>query len=373
MTGSLTSVHVAGGLLPTDVLSAVLAGSLDGLKPGDYHLGGENPREASARVWTHLLGVYRRFRDDLGRLPDGDPAVGVTRERWLTVLLNDLGYGRVPATGPGGITVEDRQYPVSHLWGATPIHLLGWGVPLDKRSPGVSGAAHRAPHAMVQELLNRSDNHLWALVSNGRALRLLRDSTSLTGQAYVEFDLEAMFDGELFAEFAMLFLLTHQSRVEVPADGQPSDCWLEQWRTTAVSQGVRALNLLRDGVQQALETLGTGFLQHPSNSRLRDDLDTGAIRVEDLHASLLRTVYRLLFWSVAEDRDALHDPAATAGMRERYRDHFSSTRLRRLALRRQGSAHHDLWDAVSLVMTALGRADGEARRSPGATQWIVIR
>jgi hypothetical protein len=361
MTGSLTSVHVAGGLLPTDILSAVLAGSLDGLKPGDYHLGGENPREASARVWTHLLGVYRRFRDDLAKLPDGDPAVGLTRERWLTVLLNDLGYGRVPATGPGGITVEDRQYPVSHLWGATPIHLLGWGVPLDKRTPGVPGAAHRAPHAMVQELLNRSDTYLWALVSNGRALRLLRDSTTLTGQAYVEFDLEAMFDGELFAEFATLFLLTHQSRVEVPADGQPSDCWLEQWRTTAVSQGVRALNLLRDGVQEALETLGTGFLQHPANAQLRDDLDTGKVRVEDLHASLLRTVYRLLFWSVAEDRDALHDPAATTDMRERYQAHFSSTRLRRLALRRQGSAHHDLWDAVSLVMTAFGRADGEAR------------
>jgi len=361
MTGSLTSVHVAGGLLPTDVLSAALAGSLGGLKPNDYHLGGENPREASARVWTHLLGVYRRFRDDLAKLPDNDPAVGVTRERWLTVLLSDLGYGRVSATGPGGLTVEDRQYPVSHLWGATPIHLLGWGVPLDKRSPGVPGAAHRAPHAMVQELLNRSDQHLWALLSNGRALRLLRDSTTLTGQAYVEFDLEAMFDGELFAEFAMLYLLTHQSRVEVPEDGQPSDCWLEQWRTTAVSQGVRALNLLRDGVQQALETLGTGFLQHPANSRLRDDLDGGAIRVEDLHASLLRTVYRLLFWSVAEDRDALHNRTATADMRERYRDHFSSTRLRRLALRRQGSAHHDLWDAVSLVMTALGREDGEPR------------
>ena len=48
-------------------------------------------------------------------------------------------------------------------------------------------------------------------------------------------------------------------------------------------------------------------------------------------------------------------------MRERYRDHFSAARLRRLAVRRHGSAHHDLWDAVSLVMTALGRTDGEPR------------
>ena len=74
-------------------------------------------------------------------------------------------------------------------------------------------------------------------MANGRVLRLLRDSTTLTGQAYVEFDLEAMFDGELFAEFALLYLLCHQSRVEVPDGGQPADCWLERWRTTAVSQG----------------------------------------------------------------------------------------------------------------------------------------
>ncbi|SDC78147.1 Methyltransferase domain-containing protein [Geodermatophilus telluris] len=361
MTGSFVSVRVGGGLLPSDVLSAVLGGSLDGLRSTDYHLAGENPREASARVWTHLLGVYRRFRDDLARLPEGDPAVGLTRERWLTAVLSELGYGRVPVTGAGGLTAGDKQYPVSHLWGSTPIHLLGWGVPLDKRTPGVPGAAQRAPHAMVQELLNRTDDYLWAIVSNGRALRLLRDSTTLTGQAYVEFDLEAMFDGELFAEFALLYLLAHQSRVEVPADGVLSDCWLERWRTTAISQGVRALNLLRDGVQDALETLGTGFLQHPANARLREDLAGGAIRLEDLHAALLRTVYRLLFWAVAEDRDALHAPDTPRDVRDRYAQHFSSGRLRRLAVRRQGSAHDDLWQSVDLVLTALGRQDGEPR------------
>lgn len=361
MSGSLTSIRVAGGLLPSDVLSAVLSGSLDGLTSSDYHLGGESPREAAARVWTHLLGVYRRFRDDLAKLPERDPAVGVTRERWLTVTLSELGYGRVPVTGPGRITVEDRQYPISHLWGATPIHLLGWGVPLDKRTPGVPGAAQRAPHAMVQELLNRTDNHLWAIVSNGRLLRLLRDSTSLTGQAYVEFDLESMFDGELFAEFALFYLLVHQSRVEVPYGGQAADCWLERWRTTAVSQGVRALTLLREGVQQALEILGTGFLQHPANSDLRNALDTGRVRLDDIHQNLLRIVYRLLFWAVAEDRDALLDPHADPAATGRYRQYFSSSRLRHLALRRHGSAHHDLWDAVTLVVNALGRQDGEPR------------
>ncbi|ABL79356.1 MULTISPECIES: N-6 DNA methylase [unclassified Nocardioides] len=360
MNGGLTSVRVAGALMPGDVLSAVLAGDLDGLTGSAYHLGSESPREAAARVWTHLLGVYRRFRSDLDSLPDEDPAVGLTRERWLTLLLSELGYGRVPPTPAGGLAVGDKQYPVSHLWGATPMHLLGWGVPLDKRSAGVAGAA-RAPHAMVQELLNRTDEYLWAVVANGRVLRLLRDSTTLTGQAYVEFDLEAMFDGELFAEFALLYLLCHQSRVEVPDDGQPADCWLERWRVTAVSQGVRAMTLLRDGVELALETLGTGFLQHPANTKLRDRLERGEIRLSDVHAALLRLAYRLLFWAVAEDRDALLSPDASQEQRRRYAEHFSSTRLRRLAVRRHGSGHDDLWQAATFVLDALGRKEGEQR------------
>ena len=342
----------------------MLAGTIDGLKGSDYHLGSETPREAAARAWTHLLATYRRFRDDLAALPDGDPAVAVTRERWLSQLFADLGYGRVPATPAGGLTAGEgaaaKQYPVSHLWGSTPIHQLGWGVDLDRRSPGVAGAA-RAPHAMVQELLNRTDEYLWAILTNGRTLRLLRDSTTLTGFAYVEFDLEAMFDGELFSEFALLYLLAHQSRVEVADGAAPSTCWLERWRTTAIGQGVRALTLLRDGVETALETLGTGFLQHPANTALRQSLADGAVRLSDVHAALLRTVYRLLFWAVAEDRDALLAPDATADQRARYQDYFSSARLRDLALKRHGSGHDDLWQAATLVLDALGRSGGEPR------------
>lgn len=361
-TTGFTAVRVVGGLLPPDVLSAVVDGTADGLAPADFHLGGERPREAAARTWNHLTGVYARFRADLARLREGDPAVGVTRERWLSQLLTALDYGRVPPTAPGGLVIADRPFPISHLWGSTPIHLLGWGVPLDRRTPGVPGAATRAPQAMLQELLNRSENYAWAILSNGRFLRLLRDSTTLTGQAYLEFDLESIFDGDLYADWALLYLLAHQSRVEVEATAESAaPCWLERWRTTAVSQGVRALELLRGGVQSALQALGTGFLQHPANVRLRDGLESGAVRLEDLHASLLRTIYRLIFWSVAEDREALLDPAAPPAVADRYRKHFSSARLRRLARARHGSAHSDLWLSASLVLTALSRPGGEPR------------
>ena len=72
-----------------------------------------------------------------------------------------------------------------------------------------------SPHGLIQEFLNRTEDYLWGFVSNGRRLRVLRDNVSLTRQAYVEFDLEAMMNGEVYADFVVLWLLCHGSRVEV--------------------------------------------------------------------------------------------------------------------------------------------------------------
>lgn len=357
----LTSVRSVGALLPADVLGRVAAGDPDlgGLRSADYHLGaGESPREAANRAWAYLLSVWPSFREALAALPEGDPAVRLTRERWLLLLFRELGYGRLQTTPAGGLNAGEKSYPVSHEWGPLPIHLLGWGVDLDRRTKGVPGAAERAPHAMVQELCNRSEDHLWAVVSNGQVLRLLRDSTSLSTVSFVEFDLEAMFDGELFADFVVLFLLLHQSRVEIPEGGAPADCWLERWRSSAIAQGTRAMALLRDGVQRAIEHLGTGFLRAPANTALRDRLADGSLALADVHQGLLRLVYRLLFLFVAEDRDALLDPDADLVVKARYRDYYSTARLRRLAFKRRGTAHTDLWRAERLVIAKLGDEGG---------------
>ena len=133
---------------------------------------------------------------------------------------------------------------------------------------------------MMQEFLNESDAHLWGILSNGRQLRLLRDSNALVGSAYVEFDLESIFDGELYSEFLLLFALVHESRFEpLPRDDgsapTPGDCWIERWRIDADETGTRARDRLRDGVEKALGELGTGFLE--ANPRLCADLDSGRL------------------------------------------------------------------------------------------------
>jgi hypothetical protein len=315
-------------------------------------------RDAANRVWAYLRGAWTTYRQALEKLPDNDPATSLTRERFTLVLLEQLGYGRVPATGRGGITIADQNFPVSHEWGCVPIHLLG-RIPLDTRTKGVAGAAGASPQSMVQELLNRSNKHLWAILVNSTTLRLLRDSTSLVGSAYVEFDVEAIFDGDLFADFLLLYALCHVSRVESRDDEiGAASCWLEQWRQDAVESGSRALNLLRDGVIEALQTLGAGFLTHPSNTTLRDDLVERRVSVDDVHHALLRVVYRLLFTFVAEDRGALLNPESTPQARERYFTYFSTDRLRRTSRRRHGGRYGDKWEALTLVWRALGSVDG---------------
>jgi len=350
------SIRTEGGLLPADLLARIAANDpqVPGLTLAAYHLdAGLRFGEAITRSWNRLIGAWAAFQAERAALPAGDPGTTVTRERWLLPLFDELGYGRLQRAT--AIEITGKSYAVSHAWSAVPIHLIGCRVVLDRRTERVAGAAGQAPHGLVQELLNRSPERLWGFVSNGLSLRILRDNATLTRQAYVEFDLEAIFDGEAYADFALLWLVAHQSRVE---GEKPETCWLEQWTTFAAEAGTRALDKLRAGVETAITALGSGFLGHPANGELRDALRGGALDKQDYYRELLRLVYRLLFLFTAEDRGLLLDPGADEPTQRRYLDYYSTARLRRLGERRKGSRHADLWAGLKVVLTALASDTG---------------
>ncbi|WP_411116282.1 Eco57I restriction-modification methylase domain-containing protein [Streptomyces sp. 058-1L] len=357
-----SAVHTVGGLLPADMLVRISESKegkdVPGSGPADYHVIGprRSVRDEAERHWDYLKAIWRELRDKIpvsaeSELPP-DPT-GLAVDQWLEPLFNELGFGRLTRVTAGEYRADsdpERLFPVSHRWHHVPVHMAAWNSLLDKRPGGVSTVP---PHSLLQECLNRRDAHLWGVLTNGRQLRLLRDSNALATASYVEFDLEAIFDGELFSEFVLLYRLLHVSRFEAGEAGVPSGCWLEKWRTEAIASGTRALDHHRDGVQRAITTLGTGFLRHPDNTVLRENLDA-----DRFHASLLRLAYRMIFLFVAEDRDALHSPDASPETRKRYAKYFGSARLRRLALRRQGTAHADQYAALRIVLDALGREDG---------------
>jgi hypothetical protein len=345
-----TTIRTEGALLPADLLQRISEGAnLNGLTPESYHLyPGEKLNEAVNQRWNRLQGVWAAFRNGQERLPESDLGTTLTRERWLLPLFDALGYGRLQTAT--AVEIDGRSYPISHHWEHVPVHLVSYKLELDRRTPGAAGAASASPHSLLQVFLNRSENNLWGFLSNGYKLRILRDNASLTRQAFVEFDLEAMMDGEVYSDFVLLWLLCHQSRVE---GERPSDCWLEKWMKVAEDQGTRALDQLRDGVEAAITALGLGFLEHPANYVLRDKLTSGELHAQDYYRQLLRMVYRLLFLFVAEDRDLLLNPAAEIAARECYVNYYSTQRLRRMAETFKGTRHPDLFEGLRLVMRLL--------------------
>ncbi len=362
---SQSAVTTVGGLLSRELLDRIADNDsiLPGLEPTSFDLApSERLRDAITRSWNRLPGLWTAFRRAEEALPDAnDKATRLTRERWLLPLLNELGFAGLDAVQSLTSDTDGKQYAISHEWrGRVPVHLMGWRTAIDRRTPGLRGAAASSPHGLVQEFLNSSDSHLWGIVSNGKVLRLMRDNASLTRQAYVEFDLIAIFDGESFADFALLWLCCHRTRFE--AD-MPQHCALEQWAKEAAAAGTRARDKLRVGVERAILSLGQGALSHPANSELRGSLRSSELTPENLQRQLLRVVYRLLFLLVAESRNLLLDPEVTEVARDRYLRFYSMQRLCRLARNPGVGTHGDLWQGLQVTMAALDVGEDEAQRA----------
>lgn len=386
------AVRTVGTALPAEAIPRANELRMPGQTAEAYQLSpGMAVNGAIARAWEAMLAAHRAWRAALDRLPDGDATTKLTRDKWLLPLLYELGWGR-PDVVSGGLAVppglgetEAPHFPISHrvTWpdaaNATawvPLHLVGAGIDLDTKTANVTA---RAPQAMVQDYLNREDHALWAVVSNGHLLRLLRDASSLTRQSFVEFDLDAIFADQLYADFRVLFLTVHASRfaprlddkatgtTKAEADSEDSgedaeveqaeprldNCWLERWRTTAIDDGARALLNLQHGIAVALQELGTGFVAHPANIALRETLAAATDADRDLQRALLRIAYRLIVLFVVEDRDLLHRSDVPENARTLYADYFSTARLRRLASEPIGGWHTDLWEAHQIVTDAL--------------------
>ncbi len=81
-------------------------------------------------------------------------------------------------------------------------------------------------------------------------------------------------------------------------------------------------------MEEALRTLGNGFLRHPQNEDRREQVRRGEISARELYRQLLYLVYRFLFLMVAEERQLLRTDGRGP---EVYAQHLSMSRLRALA------------------------------------------
>ena len=373
------SIRIEGGLLGPDLIDQLRSGELPGQKLADFAarppalsggkpsvrgdrvrdqgpLYGNKPHpkrsltDEVARAFADARSLWSIFQHRCERLPPGDTGTSMTRASWVEPFLGLLDYDLI--YNRRAYELDGLTFAISHRAGtaedAPPVHIVGVGQGLGQAP--ATGRPRLAPHALLQEYLNRTEA-LWGVVTNGTTLRLLRDSTNIRRQAYIEFDLAGMLEEQRFEDFEALYRLLHRSRLPA-ATGDADDCLIERYYTHGVEQGGRVRERLRDGVEQCIKHLANGFLLHPANQDLRErvqaDSDSaGRITERDLYRHLLVLVYRFLFLLVAEDRGLI-------GASPLYRGHYGIGRLRGLLDRPASDTDHDdLWHSLRVVWRVL--------------------
>jgi len=347
------SIRIEGGLLGPDLLDQLLAAELPGQRAADFGLDTKrNLTDEIAAVFADTRALWEIFLHRLEKLSDADLGTTVTRDAWMIPFLGLLGYE--PKYNQRGYEVENGlNFAISHRAAeaedAPPIHIVGARQELG-RVP-TSGRPRLAPHSLVQGYLNRTES-LWGLVTNGLTLRLLRDTTFVRRQAYVEFDLQGIVEEKRFEDFAALYRLIHCTRLP-KGEADARDSLLEKYYAYSEEQGGRVRDHLRDGVKDCIERLAAGFLTHPENDDLCRRASAGSsepdrIAAENLYRQLLRLIYRFLFLLVSEDRGLLSAEPL-------YRDYYSIGRLRLLVDQPAAYTHHDdIWRSLRVLWRVLG-------------------
>lgn len=354
------AIEVVGGLLPSEVIAQIAAS--DASEQSDESYGvpkGLKLRDEIARYYQIALAHWESFESS--REANTSAPIGFVQS-----LLSEC-FGFKTLSKSSGKVISERQFPVNFSAenGRIPL-IIAPSSPAENRKPGIDEALSqfgddtrkRSATQLLQEYLNADEDALWGITCDGSILRILRDNASLTRPAWIEINLEKIFSEGLFPDFSALWLLLHASRFG--GDGtSPSDCPLERWKERSRLDGAAAKDNLRLGVEAALIELGRGFIQHPSNTALREKFQTGELKRQAYYEELLRLVYRLIFLFAAEDRGLLHAPNTADNARKAYLGGYSLHRLRERCVR-NGSLDKniDAWEGMKSLFNAL--ADGQS-------------
>ncbi|MBL8204744.1 MAG: restriction endonuclease [Blastocatellia bacterium] len=340
------SIRIEGAILSPDILDRIEEAS--GQRPSDFGFDtGTKVKDEIARAWADAQDYWRIFQRKLDSLRTDSPATTETRNNWMVPLLGLLGYQLEYQAR--GVELNGKTYAISHRAtnrGQTPVHIIGYREPSGLDRKPERAVLRMSAHAMLQEYLNLHDE-VYGLVTNGRILRLLRDSSRLVKLTYLEFDLDRIFTDGLFADFALLFRVLHASRLPVTKEATPESI-IERYHQDSIDSGTRIREGLSRAVEQAIKNFANGFLSHPANDDLRADIAAHKITPNEFYQQLLRLIYRLLFLLVIEERDLVYPANADARKREIYERYYSLQRLRRLSEKRYlaDRKQHDLWLAL---------------------------
>lgn len=299
--------------------------------------------------------LRERWEDNRTQIINNEYDNATLRKKWILPFLEVLGYQ--PIFIPSNIKSESgTEYHIPYKgWDseyAPLIHMVNSAQDFDTKDKQSRTHANKSPQDCLQQFLNTS-HHQWAILINGKKVRLLRDFYHSITKGFLEFDLESIFETANSEQFRVLFRILHSSRIEnqyqgkqeieYDEEGNPieveENCLLESFHKKSRETGVKVGNKLRDQVIEAIEKLGNGFAE----SLDPDEFQNG--KVKAFYAEILNIIYRLLFLMFAEQKGWL--PVRNSI----YARTYSLNALREMAERGNYShdEEHDLWEGLKIT------------------------
>jgi len=349
----LSFIKSSGNIITEEFCSS-LAGETkaDYVKDKSFGAGKKRIDEEIATTFDLLRERWEEIRLDVisDRLDNA-----ALRRKWILPLLEYLDFKPVFVAS----NVKSKSGTEYHIpyrgWNSEDapfIHMVHSSQDPDSRDRSNRTHPNRSPHDTLQQLLNTSD-HQWAMITNGKKIRVLRDFYHSITKGFVEFDLEAIFENASSEQFRVMYRVLHKSRFEnqfrgavetrYDDEGNPVEaeesCLLEKFHRKSRETGVKIGNHLRDQVVDAIELLGNGFAE----SLNPDEFTNG--KVKDFYAGILNVIYRLLFLMFAEQKGWL--PVRNLI----YAHTYSIGALREMAEKRdyQHNDEKDLWEGLKVT------------------------
>ena len=340
-----TTIRIEGAILSADILDKIEQGNIGGQLAKDFGFSAKiKVKDEIAKAWADAQDLWRIFKRQKERVSEQGYGTTETRRYWIIPLLGLFGYD---AQLSKAATVHGKSYAVSHRTanlGRFPIHIVGFNDSLDKKR--TDSGPRMSPHALLQEYINLTE-HLYAIITNGIHLRLLRNSSRLIRLSFIEFDLETMMEEEHYADFAIMYRLLHSSRMPAKMD-HGAESLIEKYHQDALDSGSRIREGLSDAVKISIRSLANGFLKHADNKELRKQIDNEEISAPAFYQYQLRLIYRILFLMVIEERNLIFPDNADKTKREIYYQYYSVNHLRKLCekLYLADQRFNDLWIAL---------------------------
>ena len=364
-----TTINLTGQIFSGDMLTTLAQGKEEKYQSAaDYKLlPGIRFADEISRSFHIAQALYEEFES---HKTDGTDAYKATSEFVLKFLSLCLGYVSYRETKGDERVIGTTTYPVEYFAAENvPLVIAPYSFTLeqtDGRFTTVKEGVNRKKSAftLAQLYLNASKPCVWAIACNGNEIRLLRDSDSMVRPQYLAFDLQQIFEGKKYPDFAALWYMMHSSRTEI---------W-EKWRVDGVNQGSRVRDKLSDGVTFALLYLGAGFLKTSGkgNTALRDALQNGKktdgtfYSQQDFYHELLRVIYRFLFLSTLEERNLIfahneEEVELTTEQTLAHKIYNEGYSIHRLALRSRknisNDRYTDLWQGIRIVFKSLQKGN----------------